>query len=117
MTAAEFGEVRAATMVANDAEPTVRAKVASIASEARLSGYGAACHMLANTDNSDLMASLDLPTMVVSAEKDLIASAAQADELESMIAGCRHVTMSGVGHAPYLEDPDAYNATLRSFLA
>ncbi len=117
MTAAEFGAARAATMVADGCDPAVRAKVAGIASEARLSGYGAACHMLASTDNSDLVRGLDLPAMVISADKDLVASADQADELEGMIDGCQRAILPGVGHAPYIEDPDSYNATLRRFLA
>ena len=104
-------------MVADDCDPTVRAKVAGIASEARLSGYGAACHMLMNTDNSEVIRSLALPTMVISADKDQVASAAQADELVHMIEGCQRVILRGVGHAPYIEDPEPYNAILRRFLA
>lgn len=117
LTAAEFGAARAATMVADDCDPTVRAKVAGIASQARLSGYGAACHMLMNTDNSEVIRSLALPTMVISADKDQVASAAQADELVHMIEGCQRVILRGVGHAPYIEDPEPYNAILRRFLA
>ena len=57
------------------------------------------------------------PTMVISADKDQVASAAQADELVHMIEGCQNVILRGVGHAPYVEDPETYNATLRRFLA
>jgi pimeloyl-ACP methyl ester carboxylesterase len=117
LTAAEFGAARAATMVADDCGPTARAKVAGIASQVRLSGYGAASHMLANTDNSEAIRSLALPTMVISADKDQVASAAQAEELVDTIEGCQHAILRGVGHAPYIEDPETYNATLRRFLA
>ena len=117
LTAAEFGAARAATMVADDCDPAVRTKVAGIASQARRSGYGAACHMLMNTDNSEVLRNLSVPTMVISADKDQIASAAQADELANTIEGCQQVTLRGVGHAPYIEDPETYNATLRRFLA
>ena len=117
LTAAEFGAARAAKMVADDCDPTTRAKVADIASEARLSGYGGACHMIMNTDNSEVIRSLALPTMVISADKDQVASAAQADELVHMIEGCQHVILRGVGHAPYIENSETYNAALRRFLA
>ena len=95
----------------------LRAKVADIASQARLSGYGAACHMLMNTDNSELLRSLAVPTLVISADRDQVASAAQAEELVQGIESCQHAVLKGVGHAPYLEDPEAYNAALRQFLA
>jgi pimeloyl-ACP methyl ester carboxylesterase len=55
--------------------------------------------------------------MVISADKDQVASAAQADELVDMIEGCQRVILRGVGHAPYIENPETYNATLRRFLA
>jgi pimeloyl-ACP methyl ester carboxylesterase len=117
LTAAEFGAARGATMVADDCDPSIRAKVAGIASEARLSGYGMACHMLMNTDNTAGIRNLAVPTLVISADKDQIASATQADELVHVIAGCQRVIMRGVGHTPYIEDPATYNATLRRFLA
>ena len=53
--------------------------------------------------------------MVISADKDQVASAAQADELVHMIEGCQHVILRGVGHAPYIEDSETYNAALRRF--
>ena len=43
--------------------------------------------------------------------------AAQADELVHMIEGCQHVILRSVGHAPYIEDSETYNAALRRFLA
>ena len=73
--------------------------------------------MIMNTDNSEVIRSLALPTMVISADKDQVASAAQADELVHMIEGCQHVILRGVGHAPYIEDSETYNAVLRRFLA
>ncbi len=116
MSAAEFGEARAASMVAEDADASVRAKVAAIASEVRLSGYGAACHLLESTDNASLLKHLDVPTLVISAELDRVAPAALADELEALIRGSRRAVVPGAGHAPYAENPDAYNAALRGFL-
>jgi pimeloyl-ACP methyl ester carboxylesterase len=117
LTAADYGAARAATMVADGCDPGVRAKVAGIASKTRVSGFGAASHLLMNTDNSEVFGSLYLPTMVISADKDQIASAAQADELAHLIEGCQQVILRGVGHAPYIEAPETYNATLRRFLA
>ncbi len=57
-----------------------------------------------------------MPTLVVSADEDRVAPAALADELEALIRGSRRAVVPAAGHAPYAENPDAYNAALRGFL-
>ncbi len=117
LSAEEFGRRRAESMTSPAAPEAVRSKVAAIAAEARLSGYEAAVHMLMHADNTDLLGELEVPTLVLSATDDRVATAAEAEHLTGLIAGAKHVVIEGAGHAPYLEKPDTYNMILEDFLS
>lgn len=114
-SAEEFGRRRAESMTSPAAPEAIRSKVAAIASQARLSGYEAAVHMLMHADNTDLLGDLQVPTLVLSATDDRVATAAEADHLAGLISDAERVVIEGAGHAPYLEKPEAYNAALERF--
>lgn len=110
-----FGLARATGMTGPDVDEETFEAVAEIAGEIRLDGYEDACRVLSSSDNRDVLPGLKMPVMVVDAEHDSVVRRDRIEPLVAMIPGCRTTTMQGVGHAPYLEDADGYNAMLRAF--
>lgn len=57
------------------------------------------------------------PTLVIVGEHDTPAFQAMADAYAGAIPGARKVVIPGAGHVTPLEEPAAFNAALRAFLA
>ena len=113
----EYGRVRAAGMVAGGASTGVLNLAARIAAEARPEGMICSTRMLQLADNRATLAALTMPLMVVNGTEDPVVQPRLKAELLALTAGARQVEIPGVGHAPYLEDADAYNAVIGEFLA
>jgi pimeloyl-ACP methyl ester carboxylesterase len=117
LSAAEFGQARARTMLADSAGKAVREEAAAIASEVRHDGLRAASELLHTADTRGIARGLAMPVLVITGERDRIIPPAQSAEMADLIVGCQRAELLEVGHAAYLEDPPAYNATLNDFLA
>jgi pimeloyl-ACP methyl ester carboxylesterase len=63
------------------------------------------------------LSELRCPVLVVAGDLDLAHIRARAEELTSRIAGARLAVMEGAAHLPGLEQPAAFAALLRDFLA
>ncbi|MDF1794651.1 MAG: alpha/beta hydrolase [Thalassobaculaceae bacterium] len=120
LSAEAYGTARAESMAAPGCDPAILKRLAGIAAETRRDGLEAAMHVIAQADNSEALASLALPVLVLIGEQDRTATRELTDAVvASLAAGAaavRTVTLAGVGHAPYLEDTAGYNAALRAFL-
>ncbi|PXW61573.1 pimeloyl-ACP methyl ester carboxylesterase [Chelatococcus asaccharovorans] len=62
-----------------------------------------------------LMASLDLPTLVIQGERDALCLPLSAEHTARSIPGARLSIYEGIGHAPFLETPERFNAELAAF--
>ena len=116
LSRAEFGRARANTMLADSAGATVRQEAASIASEVEHDGLRAASELLHVADTRGIARHLAMPVLVITGERDRIIPPARSTEMAGLIPGCQRAELLEVGHAAYLEDPAAYNATLNDFL-
>jgi aminoacrylate hydrolase len=56
----------------------------------------------------------NIPTLVVSGERDPLAPPAYGRELSKLIPGSRYVEMPGMAHGLILQDPEKINALLRN---
>lgn len=112
-----FGLARATGMTGPDVDEETFEIVAAIAGEIRAEGYEDACRVLTGSENSDVLPKLDIPVLVVDAEHDSVVRRDRIEPLVALLPGCARHTMTGVGHAPYIEDAEAYNAMLRGFIA
>ncbi len=72
--------------------------------------------MAARPDSTADLATIDVPTLIVSGAADAIIPAADSEAMATAIAGARHAVVPGAGHLANLEEPGAYNAALRAFL-
>jgi pimeloyl-ACP methyl ester carboxylesterase len=58
-----------------------------------------------------------IPTLLIWGSRDRAVYPASARALQEHFQHCRLVMMEGVGHLPYEEAPEAFNRTVREFLA
>ena len=112
----DFGQARAAAMVAASAAPEIRAMAAAIAAEVTQQGLLGGCMLLHHADARPLVARFSMPVLVITGAEDSIIAPERTEVMAELIADCRTIRIPATGHAAYLEDPDRYNAAVTDFL-
>ncbi|MBM9595437.1 alpha/beta fold hydrolase [Roseitranquillus sediminis] len=64
----------------------------------------------------ETLAGYGTPTLILSGEEDVLYPPAILEAVRDAIPGARLHRMPGVGHSPYWETPEAFNAVLKEFL-
>lgn len=77
---------------------------------------GALEAMMARPDSTPLLATIDVPTLVVVGDEDVLAPEREARAMQSAIRGSRLEVIAGAGHLSNLERPAAFNHVLAEFL-
>ncbi|KFK97476.1 hypothetical protein IV04_15135 [Serratia sp. Ag1] len=90
---------------------------AGIAAETNLEGLKRATRMLQLADNRPLLPQITAPTLILTGEKDAVVQPKLRAELLALVPYTQHIDMPGLGHAPYFQAPEYYNALLREFIA
>ena len=72
--------------------------------------------MMARPDSTGLLASIDVPTLVVVGEEDVLTPPAEARAMHAAIAGSTLAVIEGAGHVSNLERPAAFNYLAGEFL-
>lgn len=67
-------------------------------------------------DNDDVLAKLDVPTLVVHGRADGVVLPAAAEHIAATVPGARLLLYDGIGHAVALEDPERFNRDLAEFV-
>lgn len=78
---------------------------------------GALWESLVEEDFRPLLPSIRQPTLVVHGAQSHLYGADTAGHLAAALPNARAVTFDRSGHAPHLEQPELFNATLREFAA
>lgn len=91
-------------------------ELVAIMSEVRPVATRAMAHALAEADLRDVLATIDVPTLLVYGDADERSPLSVAEDLRDGIPGSRLVVMPGFGHECYLEAPECFNAEVRRFL-
>jgi pimeloyl-ACP methyl ester carboxylesterase len=113
----EYGRIRARGLFpAGSADLEAMGLAARVAAEARPDGIRCSTRMLQLADNRPFLPGLTMPVLVITGERDPVVNPRLGDELRALTPQARRAEMPGVGHAPYLENPGAYNALLDEFL-
>lgn len=71
---------------------------------------------IARDGDLDRLGDIRLPTLIVSADHDLLRSGAEQIELVNGIAGAKHITIADSGHMIPLEQPQALAQVLQEWL-
>lgn len=111
-----YGRARARAMVAPHAAEEAVALAARIAAQTRPDGLYTATRALQFADARPLYARIRAPMLVLFGAEDPVVRPALSAELRALTPQAEHHLLPGVGHAPYLENPDGYNAALLDFL-
>jgi 3-oxoadipate enol-lactonase len=119
--ALEAGDLEAATEVNVEFWlPSAREAVRAAIREQQLDAFrlqvDEADESLLTDDLPAVLATLDVPTLVVTGENDKADFLAIADELASTLANARRETIPGAGHLPSLEQPAGFDAVVLPFL-
>ena len=77
---------------------------------------GALEAMKARPDSTDLLATIDVPTLVIVGEEDVITPVKEARAIAERIRGSRLEVIPGAGHLSNVERPAAFNAALSDFV-
>lgn len=67
-------------------------------------------------DVRDVLAAIDVPTLLVYGDRDVRAPLPVAEALHTAIRGSRLLVLPGAGHVCNVEAPDEFNAAVRHFL-
>jgi pimeloyl-ACP methyl ester carboxylesterase len=87
-----------------------------MSSASREGAIGGQRAMMARPDSSDLLATVDLPALVVAGAEDVLTPPEEQRALAAAIPGCRFELLASAGHACAFERPAAFNHVLTEFL-
>jgi 3-oxoadipate enol-lactonase len=85
----------------------------------RTSPEGAAAALRAmalRRDQTDLLPSIKVPTLIVVGSEDAVTPPADAEAMKAKIEGSRLVVVEGAGHLSNVEQPEEFNRALAEFL-
>ena len=94
-------------------EQTARRMVAGTSARAVADGHRG---MALRPDSSALLGSIDVPTLVVVGEHDVLTTPADARVIADGVPGARLVSIDQAGHLSNMENPEAFNEALLSFI-
>lgn len=69
------------------------------------------------TDYESVLAGLDIPVLVTHGAHDAVVAPAMACHIAATVPGAQLLMFEDSGHAPFLEEPEAFNAALAAFAA
>ena len=81
-----------------------------------LRSYAALAQSLQDHDASDMLATIDVPTLVVAGERDLFTPLRLSKDLARRIPGAELLVMPGGTHAALMEQPDLLALRVQKFL-
>ncbi|HSQ30464.1 MAG TPA: alpha/beta fold hydrolase [Gemmatimonadaceae bacterium] len=126
----ELAEAQGSTAVANrqiaglvgkttrDKRPDIYDAVHRTIAEASVEGIAGALEaMIARPDSSETCASIDVPTLVIVGDEDVLTPVTEAQALAALIPGSRLEILTQAGHLSNVERPAAFNTVVSEFLA
>jgi 3-oxoadipate enol-lactonase len=116
MAAESYGMSRAKAMLALSTPSAIFDKAANIAADTKIDGLTNAIRIILETDNTESLSSLDLPTMIISGAVDPVVPKEKTDQLHRLVSGSQTSIIADAGHAPYLEKNDNYNKVVSDFM-
>ncbi|KAB8139783.1 alpha/beta fold hydrolase [Chloroflexia bacterium SDU3-3] len=105
------------TLLSPAAPDALKAHVRSIIATNPREGLADAIRAIAGRpDSSDLLADIQVPTLLIGGEHDTIATEAELQELSTHIAESHVAVLPGAGHLSNMEQPEAFSTVLQWFL-
>ncbi len=116
MTPAQMANARLPMLVPEGTSWAIKHEIETMLAMIHPDGYRQAAIALHHSDERDLLAGIDVPTLVIAGEFDRVVPLRLSQLLGDGIRGARLEMIQGTGHLSNQERPDVYNAVLRAFL-
>ena len=104
------------TMLSPSAAPELAEELVQIMSAFHPAGSRVMVRAFAEADYRDVLPRIDVPTLLLHGERDVRSPLPVAQALADQIPRAELVVLRGAGHMCNLEDPDGFNAAVRSFV-
>jgi pimeloyl-ACP methyl ester carboxylesterase len=105
-------------LLSPSAPEALRAEVRQIIEANDRRGIAAALRaMAARPDSTPLLATIDVPTLVIVGTEDVPTPPDDAQRMRGAIPNSRLIEIPGAGHLTNLEQPDVFNAAVDEFLS
>ena len=99
-------------------EPSVVATMRAMLESASVDSIvGASEAMMNRSDATGSLATIDVPTLIIAGEEDVLTPPKESRAMHAAIAGSRLEIIPGAGHVSNVERPAAFNQVLTEFLA
>ena len=99
------------------AAPELLAEMSAVLSGFHPHGFRLMAKASADADTTDLLPTVQVPTLVLWGDEDARSPVTIAHQLHGMIPGCELTVIPDAGHVSNMERPEAFNAAVRRFLA
>jgi 3-oxoadipate enol-lactonase len=103
-------------LVSRSATTAAREHMLASIGNLRTEPYKQALHAIITTDFRAVLPRIQVPTLVLVGDEDVVTPPANAKFLATNIPGARLVTLTGAGHLTNVEKPTEFNQVLASFL-
>jgi 3-oxoadipate enol-lactonase len=81
-----------------------------------IAGYKNQLNALLTFNSTAWINQIQVPCLVLSGEQDIIVTEFSTRKMSTLIPQAHYESIPGVGHAPFLEKPEAFHAILKHFL-
>jgi pimeloyl-ACP methyl ester carboxylesterase len=112
-----YGDLRVRKMLDGYISPSVFSFLSDIAGEITVDALECGGIAMQTLDTTPMLPSIEVPVTVIVAEKDIVISKDATMALIEGLPACRTTELKGVGHAPYCEDPQAFNKVIEDLIA
>ncbi len=99
-------------------EPSLALEVGNLLSSVPLPDTDVALQaldVLVETDLRDRLASIDLPTLIVNGDRDVICLPQASEYMAQRIPSAHQMVFAGCGHAPFLSQSERFNTCVKEF--
>jgi pimeloyl-ACP methyl ester carboxylesterase len=112
----QFAEAMLASMFSSTAPPDAVAAFAASVRAFHPAGFRAMTRSLAEADLRDVLARVDVPTLLLFGDHDVRAPLQVGEDLQAAIRASRLVVLPGAGHVSCVEAAERFTAEVRAFL-
>jgi 3-oxoadipate enol-lactonase len=111
-----MAEARVDVLIAQPAEPAVRREVVETMSRIEPAAYCIGAEAVWLADQRDRAEEIQVPTLVLVGDQDLVTPFDLSSELVDLIPNARMQVIAGAGHLGNLEKPDEFNRFIEEFI-
>jgi 3-oxoadipate enol-lactonase len=116
-TPADIAPAVTDVLIAKQASAAVRVRVQASIAALRVEPYKQALRAIVTTDFRAVLPRINVPTLVLVGEEDIVTPPELSDFLAQHIPGASLVKIAGAGHLTNLEKPAEFNTVLEAFLS